>query len=65
MLFVIVLSLNVMISCSSLSRVLIGSRIFTGSDLHIRIYKVQKGVCRPKRLLPHDVKCRLFRLFSF
>ena len=40
MLFVIVLSLNVMISCFSLSRVLIGSRISTGSDLHIRIYKV-------------------------
>ena len=44
MLFVIELSLNVMTSRSSLSRVLIGSRIFTGSDLHIRIYKVSHKV---------------------
>ena len=33
----IVASVNVMISCSALSRVLVGCRILKRSDLHIRI----------------------------
>ena len=39
------------------------SWILTSSELHIRINTVQKGVCRPKWLLPHDVKCCLFHYF--
>ena len=44
MLFVIILSVNVMIFCSALSRVLLGCCILTGSDLHIRIYTVKRGL---------------------
>ena len=46
MLFVIVSSVNLMIFCSVLSRVLVGCWILTGSNL--RIYTVFKGVCGPE-----------------
>ena len=65
MLLVTVLSVNLMISCSALSCVLVGSVEFSPVANYKSKFTRYKKVCSPKRLLPHDVKCCLFQLFSF